>query len=223
MRRELFVRSFLIPLAVVSLLLLGTRILCGDWVGAVTGAWLVSPAAMILATAAEWWRTPEPRPNFGSHFSLRTQSWALVIGDTICLPFSAAMLALGFAQRQSQPLPMAAWWWMGVAWLLAACVAVGFHHKFDITQYDPRAKTSPAKYTHDYLAMFVLCGVFFWILPLGLLSSVMRPYAYLACIGLAVWAALGLCDARRGLRGRDQHRMWDWGTMRVIPYPAETQ
>lgn len=73
------------------------------------------------------------------------QSWAFLFGDTLFLPFMAAMLALGWRRLDQMGAHWYnAWWWVGLSALAGLVVGIAFH-AMERANFESMAFNSPTK------------------------------------------------------------------------------
>lgn len=191
--------------------------------------WLASPFPMFfVAGGIEGRRLSEL-------FDIRTQSWAFLLGDTVFLPFMAAMLALAWRQISLRQNPASGIWYKPVlppekkpwyttsAWRVSAG-AIGLaagvvFHLVDMANYTDLAANSPAKLMHDYGAYPTLWGGLWFGLWPALYRRPSRKWALVALVGWSLWLAAGIADNTvHHLDGRNLHVQFDWDTHLIIPY-----
>lgn len=177
-------------------------------------ALVASPGVMVFARYA----LEGGRP-YGI-FNPKTQSWAFMFGDPLCL--MPALVALSIGAGHVRPDGRAASMFSSGGWQ-SACLIVGMaaglvFHLADSAAYDRRgvytAVKSPSKMAHDFVAYPVLVGGLLYLgVPLVIEQiwggGGLLPYVPLGLTGVGVWLVLCTCDAKRGLDPRDMHPLWD--------------
>lgn len=157
------------------------------WVGLVPI--LISPCAMlVIRVLAE-----DGRPK--GLFSLTTQSWAFLFGDTLALPL--AFLAAAWSWRRLAP---DGWYtrslWLVMAIAIGLLVAVGWR-LLEVRGYTTAGYAdllgSPSKLWHDLVVYPVLGSTLVWA---GIPAMVydFRYTGWLVVMGVVVWVALGVLD-----------------------------
>lgn len=160
-------------------------------------------------------------------FAPSTQSWAFIFGDTVFLPFMAAMLAVAWQKIDGYPAPeetgkKGAPWYRQSGWRWA-CAVIGLaagwiFHLVDMGNYTPLAANSPGKWVHDLGAYATLFGALFFGLVPAFLRRSSRKLAMVALIGFSLWLGGGVADQVRQLDGKELHIQFDWDKWKQIPY-----
>lgn len=203
--------------------LLAASIRYGRPLAAALCCWFASPVPLaVVAIGME-------RRDVTHLFDPTVQSWAFMFGDTVFLPFMAAMLALGWRRLGPWPGPGGAyrsvkrrwyltWYWWGGC-LVAGVLASSAFHWVDSVNYTASALYSPAKLMHDFCAYSVLSGgLLFGLVPV-LANRRLRRYGMLAMLGFTFWLGAGIADNTfHKLDGRNLHVEYDWWQLRPIPY-----
>jgi hypothetical protein len=154
------------------------------------------------------------RPNYNP----RTQSWAFLFGDSLCLPTAMAALAVMRSRIDGDG------WFNSIGWSLAAAL-FGFAATMiailvdrGLWDYSPGRLVSPSKLLHDYFTFPIFLGVLFYGLAY-LIEAPWSPHAYapiLILISIAGWAAMLGRDVAVGLDPTKFHPEWDWSLMRIV-------
>jgi hypothetical protein len=181
---------------------------------AAASCWLASPLPMAFIAVFMEHRT------FSEVVSLRTGSWAFLLGDCVFLPFMAAMLALGWRRLdQEQSHWYTSWWWMAGMAAFGLAAGLFFHFYLDSVNYDTLQLNSPTKLYHDLVAYVVLAGgLSFGLWPVLANAGSRVPFGWLALVlGFGLWLAAGIADNTfHKLDGRDLHIQYDWAQMTPI-------
>lgn len=215
-------------LDVVGLSLTHQQMLYGSLAAWLMGIWVilaVNPNRPIVLVITAWLASPLPllflrltmEESFGGLFSVKTQSWALLFGDTLWLPlaFGAAALGHGLVPENSF---FRSWLW------LVSCIVVGVaagtvFHALDTIAYNNAgaelALLSPTKLAHDFVAYPFLFGGLLYI-GLPVMMHDFRGYGLPVLLLVCMWGLMGYADSQRGLNPLNLHPLWDVASFRVI-------
>jgi len=158
---------------------------------AVVACWLASPVPIAIVAKAM-----EQRYLLDILAHFQYASWALLLGDTIFLPFSAWMMARAWAT-----LPLGGWktsWWWLVVSAGAGAAFAGIVRHIEAVRYAWfyafGSLSAPSMLVHDFCAFPVLFGAMFCLgVPLFVRTIKPRkPFVQLYVAPHAVWAVLGV-------------------------------
>ena len=170
---------------------------------------LVSIGGMFLA------RTRLERLKAKGMFSLRTQSWAFVLGDAVALPITFAFLIWSHRSLEMNSFFESRGWTL-LALLIGVIVGVVFR-KIDSPRYIKAGRASalkcPTKIWHDLGVYPILAGLTVWS-GTPLLAGGLSGAEYGVLGGLILWVCFGLYDVARPPDISTQHTTWDTSTFR---------
>lgn len=158
--------------------------------------------------AAQGGRGVTPGEVFRSVFSLKTQAWSFIFGDSLILPaaFIIATYKWNEAQRQND-LQM---WWAILCLAFGIAAGLSFHYGLEKGAYTKagygESLSSPTKLFHDFVSYPVLLGGLAYVF-LPLLVTVpdwglhLNGHTVVIALLIVTWLVLGMIvDRRRSVR-----------------------
>jgi hypothetical protein len=130
--------------------------------------------------------------------SLKTQSWAFLIGDSLALPLMAlgGLLAWKFKRDEFAPFFLS-YWWIALCVVIGIAAAYGWHYLLDGPGYIKGGHGdllgSPSKLWHDFPVYGALVGGLVY-LAIPAIFQGFTSYGWLCLLGLVLWVLLGLAD-----------------------------
>lgn len=160
-------------------------------------------------------RTKLERLSAKGMFSLRTQSWAFVLGDAVALPITFFCLTWSHRSHEMNSFFESRGWTL-LALLVGVTVGIVFR-KIDSARYNDASRAgalkSPTKIWHDLGVYPILAGLTVWSgVPLLIDGPSGAEYGVLG--GLLLWACFGAYDLFRPPVISIQHPLWDTSTFR---------